>query len=476
MKDEEKSTEQLIEELKETRERADFLQAILDGCADMIQVVTPEGRCTFTSQAVEQIFGATVEEAADINPGDRYPPEELSRMAEIVMGLYNSPIGTSQTVRFRARHMDGHFVPVEVSVSNQLRPPLNGVVGVCRAITDTAQMAVAWQDVDEALAAIFNCVPEAIFVHDSEGGIIRLNERALEMFGITRTPEPLTRKAHHYYGIPSTGEAPEDLWQDVLSGTDRVGEWQVTRRSDGKVFDAEFMFSRIRLQESECVLAVVRDVTDRKRAEEQLRRSLQEKEALLRAVHHRVKNNFAVVSSLLRLQTRRAKDKGLSDMLKEADFRVRCMGMVHEKLHQSESLSELRIRDYLVSLIDNILDYQGATAGRIRLKKEIEEVSLGVDTAVPVGFITSELCSNCFKHAFPEGRAGEIIVSLRSLGEAELELTVQDNGIGIPEDIDIDNLDSLGLKLVNTFVKQIRGDLQISNHTGTRFRVRFRGA
>jgi two-component sensor histidine kinase len=263
------------------------------------------------------------------------------------------------------------------------------------------------------------------------------------------------------------------IWEQVLEGSDRVFEGRGLKAVAGESFDAEIVLTSLPVKEQNFILAVIRDVTDRKRAEQEIRNALHEKEAMLRELHHRVKNNFAVISSLLNLQRRRVKDAGILAVLNETAFRIRCMGMVHEKLHQSESLKELSVREYLYGLLTNLREaYEGTHPG-IALDAILEDVSFGVDKAIPVGFLTSELVSNAYKHAFPEGTSGTIRVALRPLGDSTYELVVADDGVGMPPDLDLTNLPSLGIDLVLTFSKQLGGKLGITNRTGTTVRIEF---
>jgi len=216
----------------------------------------------------------------------------------------------------------------------------------------------------------------------------------------------------------------------------------------------------------------VRDITERKKAEEQIKASLKEKEILLREIHHRVKNNLTLVCGLLTLQAEYA-DETHRRLFEELEARVMSMAVAHEKLYKSESLAHLNVEEYISELIDHLVG--SARLGvSIQLRKEIQGVSFGLDTAIPVGFIVTELVSNCLKHAFPDGREGEISVSLRSTGEKELELVVSDNGVGIPEEIDLANAASLGMDLVNAFVTKLKGRMEIRRDNGTEIRLRFK--
>jgi two-component sensor histidine kinase len=221
-------------------------------------------------------------------------------------------------------------------------------------------------------------------------------------------------------------------------------------------------------------LAVLTDITDRKIAERQIEESLREKEVLLREVHHRVKNNLNVIHSLLSLQSDYAADEFHRQMFEETQARVRSMAEAHERLYRSESLATLDIDDYVGSLVDHLVGESPATGGRIHLNREIVDVSFGLDTAIPLGMIVNELVSNCLKHAFPDERNGEIGISIRRMDEDEFELKVRDDGAGISKEINLDAPDSLGLDLVDAFVKMLHGRIEISANGGTTVLIRFK--
>jgi PAS domain S-box-containing protein len=221
------------------------------------------------------------------------------------------------------------------------------------------------------------------------------------------------------------------------------------------------------------VLYSCRDITDRKRAEDQVRSSLDEKEVLLRELHHRVKNNLAVMSSLLNLQARYVEEESHRHLFEDARTRIRSMAVAHELLYRAENLADLDIPEYLGRLADHLVVWTGSPGTAISLRKAIEPVSLGLDTAIPLGFILTELVTNSIKHAFPQWEEGEIRIALRALDDDEFELAVTDTGVGVPPDVDPNNPRSLGLSLINTFVNQLGGAFEVRTDTGTEARVRF---
>jgi PAS domain S-box-containing protein len=222
-----------------------------------------------------------------------------------------------------------------------------------------------------------------------------------------------------------------------------------------------------------------KEIAQRKRAEEQIKAALKEKEALLKEVHHRVKNNLQVISSLLNLQSRYIKDKKALEVLKNSQERVKTMALIHEKLYRSRGLSRIDFREYIQSLITYLFESYSLQEGQVRLNMQIENVVLDIETAIPLGLIINELISNAFKHAFPGNRKGELRVNLeKSKGEAHghdrYTLVVGDSGIGFPDGLDFRNSSSLGLELVLILVKQLRGVITLEKENGTTFTIKFK--
>ncbi len=220
--------------------------------------------------------------------------------------------------------------------------------------------------------------------------------------------------------------------------------------------------------------AVVTDITKQKHAEAQLRASLNEKELLLREIHHRVKNNLQVVSSLLRLQSRYPSDDKYREMLDQSQNRIQSMALIHEKLYQSKELGNINFEDYVKALASHL--FQGFAAGcqRIKLITEIAAVSLTIDKAIPCGLLANELLSNCLKHAFPHGKGGIIKMSFVS-DDGRFEFVVSDDGVGLPDDFEMTNTTTMGLRLVNTLVNQLNGELRFKSENGACFQIIFGG-
>ncbi len=216
------------------------------------------------------------------------------------------------------------------------------------------------------------------------------------------------------------------------------------------------------------------EIADRQRAEERLHISLREKEVLLKEIHHRVKNNLQVVSSLLSLQAHAAQDATSPEVLRESQNRIKSMALIHEELYQSQDLGRVDFGEYVRHLTTHLFRAYQVNPGLIALHVSVsKDVKLGIDTAIPCGLIVNELVSNAFKHAFAGGRSGEVKVELERNGGRQLILRVSDNGAGFPAGVDFRNTESLGLQLVTTLVDQLDGTIELDQEGGARFKITF---
>ncbi|RMF04877.1 MAG: hypothetical protein D6768_02205, partial [Chloroflexi bacterium] len=212
-----------------------------------------------------------------------------------------------------------------------------------------------------------------------------------------------------------------------------------------------------------------RELARRMQAEEKIKASLQEKEVLLKEIHHRVKNNLQIVSSLLNLQANYVQDPQILAAFQDSQSRIRSMAMVHEKLYRSDNLANINFADYIRDLAAYLR--RTFSTGFVEVAIEAEDVFWTIDMAVPGGLILNELLSNAFKHAFPDGQSGKIDISLRRTAAGKTVLEVADNGPGLPPEIDFKNTDSLGLQLVNALTNQLGGTITLDATYGAVFTI-----
>jgi two-component sensor histidine kinase/sensor domain CHASE-containing protein len=215
------------------------------------------------------------------------------------------------------------------------------------------------------------------------------------------------------------------------------------------------------------------EVLERKRAEEKIKASLKEKEVLLKEIHHRVKNNLQVVSSMLKIQSGYSQDRKTVDMFRESQNRVRSIALIHEMLYHSKNLSKIDFSVYIQPITTHLMRTYGVDPSRIKLNINVEDVFLDLDSAIPCGLIINELFSNALKHAFPEGRAGEVKIDLFQDRNREFTLLISDNGVGLPRGMNFKDTDSLGLQLVDALVDQLDAAIAFEGIVGTTFRITF---
>ena len=311
---------------------------------------------------------------------------------------------------------------------------------------------------------------------DMEGHLIEVNDSYKNMMGYS---EDELRKLTYKDITPEKWHASEQiiLTEQILDrGYSDPYEKELIRK-DGTVFPVELSAYLIKDAQgnNKGMRAIVTDITKRKQAEDQIKSSLSEKEVLLREIHHRVKNNMQVITTLLMFQSDKIKDKRYADMFKESQDRIRSMALVHEKLYQAQSFAQIDFKEYVNSLVNSLFRSYGAKPDIIALQIDVEDVSLELESAIPCGLIINELVSNALKYAFPEEREGEIRIVLYSINTGELVLEVSDNGIGMPEELDIRNTESIGLHLVTILSEdQLEGRIELNKIDGTNFRIRFK--
>jgi two-component system, sensor histidine kinase PdtaS len=325
-----------------------------------------------------------------------------------------------------------------------------------------------------AMQALLASAPDAIFVVDAQGRIALANSEAGRLFGYT---------LDELYGQPIEMLVPERSRgahvadRDAYAAEPRLrpmgaGRALSGRRRDGSELPVEISLSPLQTAGGTFVISIVRDVSEQRAIVARMEASLREKDALLREIHHRVKNNLQITSSLLRLQAAAIADPAARDLFAAAQARIRSMALVHEKLYHSANLARIDFTDYVRTLGALLLTSYGAES-TVALTVEGGDVFLGVDLAVPCGLIVNELLANALKHAFPNGRRGTIAVRLRRLDGGACELTLRDNGVGMP-DAEAGGGGTLGMQLVRALLQQIGGELQIHVDGGTEIVLRFR--
>lgn len=300
------------------------------------------------------------------------------------------------------------------------------------------------------------------------------NDRMTEMTGYTR--EEINRIGWYQSLHPDTDVQARaiDRMKDITKGNDLLDEeWEITR-SDGQKRTLTISTSSLSSSDGKNhVLAIMHDITQRRQAEEKMKASLKEKEVLLQEIHHRVKNNMQIISSLLNLQSNALIDKKTIELFRESRNRIRSMALIHEKLYQSQNLAQINFGEYIETLVTHLFHTYKIDLSVIKLKTELNDVHLDINTAIPCGLIMNELVSNSLKHAFPDGKKGDIKIFLKKRTNGRVSLSIIDNGIGFAQKYNPKNPKTLGLQIVNDLVHQINGKLYFQDKRGAHFRIEF---
>jgi len=260
----------------------------------------------------------------------------------------------------------------------------------------------------------------------------------------------------------------------LFAGRDECPSFTTTMQVEGdRTIPFEFTIKIVSMYGVSSAVAVGRDISERRVAEEQIKATLREKEVMLKEIHHRVKNNMQVISSLLSIQSQYLADDRDLDLFRRSQDRVRSMALVHEKLYQTNDLAVIDFSLYVESLARNLMRSYQDDAGNVRLESDVAGVFLGIDTAIPCGLIVNELVSNALKHAFPGERAGRLTIYMRQC-EGSYVLEVGDDGAGLVHPTGTRQSQSMGLQLVTLLTEQLDGAISLDTSRGTKFRITFK--
>ncbi|MBN2207138.1 MAG: PAS domain S-box protein, partial [Candidatus Aminicenantes bacterium] len=366
-----------------------------------------------------------------------------------------------------------YFGRVRTLRRNELR--LERLVGertrrLTEEIAERKRVGDALRESEERYRTIIENSNDAILITRPEGAVIFASPSAQKVLGVK--PEGLVGPLDFSRILAEDKPVIEKIRARALKGEAGVGiEYRLTDRA-GRVKWISHSWSPV-LVDGRLTMTInfLRDVTERRQAHERIKSSLQEKEVLLKEIHHRVKNNMQVVSSMLSLQAWALRDRRVNGIVQECQSRIRSMALVHEKLYQSKDLAHIGFADYLGTLVDRLAGLHKIDPKKIKL--EVEPVRLSINTAVPCGLIVNELLTNALKHAFPAGRPVRIVLRLQKKSRSGFVLEVRDYGIGLPDGIDLKSPKTLGLQIVSLLVTQLDGRLECVRKNGTAFRIVF---
>ena len=316
---------------------------------------------------------------------------------------------------------------------------------------------------------IIESIQEAVFVADNDGTLIRTNSAAGRLTGYT-IDEMMNQSVTRFYNFEEMGD-----FYEKKKSNHRSFEFSLIHKNKTTI---PVLFSEADLldhkNEKVGTVAVASDISDRKKAEKKIRASLKEKEVMLAEIHHRVKNNLAVVSGLLQLQSYSAKNEHVEKALSDSQMRIQSIALVHEMLYKSESLAYIEYDKYINDLMQAISSMHMNEGRNIELISEVEPISLSINQAIPCSLLVNELIVNAFKHAFDDQKEGQVKIHVIKEGDKVI-MTISDNGSGFEIEKFSDS-DTLGATLIKTLTAQLNGEFQIlekSEGSGSSFRIEF---
>ena len=422
-------------------------------------------------------YGYEKEEFLNMTIGDLRPSEDVEEALKTIRSMKSTEekIGV-----FRHRKKDGTLILVDI-ISHEINYEGQKTrLVLCNDVTDQIQARKALEESEVKFRSVVESSPMGIHMYhlDDDDRLIfsGANPAADNILGVDHSQFAGSTLEDAFPGLEST-EIPNRYSEVCLSG--KPWHTEQVNYEDDQISGAFEVYAFQTGQRAMSVLFL--EITEKKKAaeallksEEQLRASLGEKEILLKEIHHRVKNNLQVISGLLDLQAHHISDEKGREIYKESQNRVVTMALIHEELYQSVNLSQVDFADYIRNLCENLMISYGADKNRIKLDIKTEKTEMVADTAIPCGLIINELITNSLKHAFPGERSGTISLSFKQLKSRDFLLTVSDDGVGLPKDVDIYSTNSLGMQLVTVLVGQLGGTLKVKRKEGTNFTIRFK--
>lgn len=347
-------------------------------------------------------------------------------------------------------------------------------INLAHEINEKVEIEAALRQSEEFFRAVFDQAAVGINIAAADGRLIKVNQKMCQMFGYT--------EAELLAMTWMDASAPEFVPRvDYSAKRDRgeTSSWSVEKQILCKDGSRRWVNTTISLLQDPLTnisydLAITQDISDRKAAEAQIQANLQEKELLLKEIRHRVKNNLQVISSLLTLQAQNIVDPAILALFQDSQTRIYAIALIHEQLYKTTQFEQINFAEYVVNLVSYLQQLHSSSHNSIQIQTNIKEILLNIETAIPCGLIINELVINALKYAFPQNIHGQLItIDLQQLSDRQLVLSVKDNGIGIPNNFDLAEINTLGLPLVKMLTQQLEGEITLTCNPGTQFIIVF---
>jgi len=457
------------EALRESEER---YRTLIENVGEGIGFVNPEEQFAFANAAAEDIFGVPPRGLLGRSLLEFARPEQFGMIREQTDRRRAGEKSVYEIEIIRPNGKKRNLLITAVSQFDS-QGQFVGTLGVFRDITELKRTEEALRRAEENFRYTLDDSPLGVCIVTAEGETIYANRAILDIYGYDSIEELRTTSIKNRYTPESYAEF-QIRHNKRPQGEEAPSEYEISIvKKNGEVHQLQVFRKEVLWNGEKQYQALYRDITEHKQAEEVIRASLREKEVLLREIHHRVKNNMQIISSLFNLQAGYIKDEEALRILKEGQTRIRSMALVHEKLYQSGDLSKIDLAGYIQSLSTHLFHVYLVDPNQVRLETEFGDVTLDINSAVPCGLILNELISNALKHAFPAGRKGVLMIRLQRRKDGAVELRIADNGVGFPKGLDFRRTESLGLQIVSLLVGQLEGTIKLDGKNGTAFTVAF---
>ena len=449
------------------------LSALFENLDDFLFVLDSSGRIVGFNPVVEKRLGYSPKQLLAMDVLAVHPPDRRKEAARIVKDMLE---GTATHCPVPLLTADGRLIPVETKVSLGFWNNKQAVFGISRDITERLEMEAAGKKSEERLLAAIDAIDEGFVIYDDQDRLVLFNAKFAEIYQDTKDLlVPGARFEDVVREGAMRGQYPDAVGKEEEWVADRMAQHRLPAGSvDQRLKDGRWIKIAERKTADGSTVGFRVDITDIKCSEERTQADLREKEVLLKEIHHRVKNNMQVISSLLNLQSSKIAGKEVTEAFLDAHSRVQSMALVHEILYQSETLREIQLQSYLERLAAHIFQAFAGLTGGINIQIHAETATVGIDQAIPFGLIMNELLTNSLKYAFPSGAGGEIRVEVVHEANGDIVATVADNGIGLSSDLDPGAADTLGLQLVTELIEgQLEGAWQVNRDGGTTWTIRW---
>ncbi|MDH7513082.1 MAG: PAS domain S-box protein [Clostridiales bacterium] len=444
-------------------------EAIFTFGVDLKLMEINKAACDYVGAVREELLGRDIFELGRLHPDDN--AKALENIQKILSGEKTLVV---DKLRFKGKH--GLYGIFQVTSTAVIRDgEIVAVTNVSRDVTLEEQLYSALEASERRHRFLFNAGNDAIFVYEltedmKPGKFVEVNDLACMITAYSR--EELLRLSKLDLVVPEEKEQVYDSQLILSEKKHRVFE-RTFMTKDGRRIPSEVSSHLFELNGKPTVLAIVRDISERKKVEENLKAALKEKDVMLREIHHRVKNNMQIMSSLLRLQARQTTDEKAREALSESHTRIRSMAIIHEKLYQSKDFASIDFADYIEKMVTHLFAVYEVDTERVRFKIDVRHVEMDINRAIPCGLIINELVSNALKYAFPGGKKGELVIRMFRDEGGKYSLIVKDTGSGFPESIDVQMPQTLGLQIVADLTKQLDGKLELRRDGGTEIQITF---